>query len=154
VNPLLRRTLHAEVSLLRMPLKALDDHVVSRFTAQDSKVRQTLHSALAVVDQAAGLLADQPAHRPAEHGPGVADDEAARAGDTTADTDTDVLVPGEPMPAEEQEEVEELAEELLEEQEQETFAGELADDEELRRVQAELQAKRMVEETVEDKASE
>jgi hypothetical protein len=50
------------------------------------------------------------------------------------------------LPPEEQDEIEELTEELLEAEEEQTFAGELADDEELRRVQAELRAKHTVEE--------
>jgi hypothetical protein len=50
-----------------------------------------------------------------------------------------------PLPDEEREDVEQLAEDLLEAEEEQTFAGELADDE-LRRVQAELRAKHTVEE--------
>jgi len=51
-------------------------------------------------------------------------------------------VEAEPIPAEE---VEQRAEILLEEQEQHPLAGELAEDDELRRVQAELRAKHAVE---------
>jgi hypothetical protein len=164
VNPLLRKALHAEVSLIRVPLKVLDDRVVARYTAADSRVRHTFQTALAAVDQAAGMLADAPgqaqaptADRPTgTSGSPKADSSTtagsgATAGDTAAEPPVR-LVPGEPMPEPAREEVEELVEELVEEQEEETFAGELADDDELRRVQAELQAKRLVEESLEQQS--
>jgi hypothetical protein len=50
-----------------------------------------------------------------------------------------------PLPREEQDEIHQLTDTLLAEQEEQTFVGELADDE-LRRVQAELRAKHRIEE--------
>lgn len=154
MNPLLRKALHAEVSLIRMPLKVLDDHVVSRYTGEDSRVRHTFQTALAVVDQAAGMFADAPAQAPAADRPSGGSDRPTGGSDRPTDAaGPDIhLVPGEPLPAPARDEVEELAEELVEDQEEETFAGELADDDELRRVQAELQAKRLVEESLEQQA--
>lgn len=152
MNPLLRKTLHAELSLLRMPLKVLDDHVVSRYTGEDSRVRHTFRTALAVVDQAAGKLADAPAQAATDGRPPEASAANTATSDATASEPEVALVPGEPLPEPARDEVEELVEELVEEQDEETFAGELADDDELRRVQAELEAKRLVEESIEQRS--
>ena len=50
-----------------------------------------------------------------------------------------------PLPDEKREDVEQLAEDLLEAEEEQTYVGELADDHDLRRVQAEVRAKHTVE---------
>lgn len=54
--------------------------------------------------------------------------------------------PPPPLPDEAREDVEQLTEDLLETEEEQSFSGELAEDDELRRVQAELRAKHAIEE--------
>jgi hypothetical protein len=116
---LLRKAVRAEYTLLRTPLTMLDEKVVSRYVPRDSVVQTSLARTISALDEVAERLLAEP---------------------------SDVVASSAFLPLDEQEEIEELAEELFEAEEEQTFAGELADDEELRRVQAELRAKHTVEE--------
>lgn len=118
-NDLLRKAVRAEYTLLRTPLTMLDEKVVSRYVPRDSVVQTSLARTISALDEVAERLLAEP---------------------------SDVVASSAFLPLDEQEEIEELAEELFEAEEEQTFAGELADDEELRRVQAELRAKHTVEE--------
>lgn len=118
-NDLLRKAVRAEYTLLRTPLTMLDEKVVSRYVPRDSVVQTSLARTISALDEVAERLLAEP---------------------------SDVVASSAFLPLDEQEEIEELAEELFEAEEEQTFAGELADDEELRRVQAELHAKHTVEE--------
>lgn len=171
MNELLRKALQVEVTLVRVPLQVLDERVAARYAGERSRVRQTLQAALGVVDQAALLLSHPESMSAAARDtttPAPEADERLSTPETDEQPSepevdeqpsepeaapTPKPAPGEPMPADELERVEELAAELVAEQDEETFAGELADDDELRRVQAELQAKHRVEEAVEDAGS-
>ena len=119
MNRTMQKAIRAEYTILRAPLGLLDTQVISRL-GEGSRVRSTFERGLDSLDTAAARLLDRPAP-------------SARAGEPTA------------LPAEEQQEVEQLTDTLLAEQEERTYVGELADDE-LRRVQAELRAKHQVEE--------
>ena len=150
-----------EYTLVRAPLGVVDDRVVARFLPEDSAARQSFERALDRFDQAATKwLGD-----PDGSGPGgqqTAEDEprssapfAAEPEQPATDARDDAAGPAAEAsvaaPEEvEEEQIEELTDELLEQEETETFAGELADDDELRRVQAELNAKRLVEEQHEE----
>jgi hypothetical protein len=124
-NELLRTAVRTQYTLVRLPLTVLDERVVTRYAPKGSPVRQSFARALGALDATARrlLIDDSPA----------ADEPSG----------------GEPLPAEEQEDVAEVAAELLDQQEEQAFAGELAEDDDLRRVQAELQAKHLVEEAEE-----
>src|SRR4051812_40504462 len=133
MNRTLQKAIRAEYTILRAPLSLLDARVVSRLD-EGSRVRTTFERGLETLDSAAGQLLDP---RPAR--PQTSPAEPARPAEPAEPAQQELL------PPEEQEEIEELTEVLLAEQEEQTFVGELADDE-LRRVQAELRAKHQVEE--------
>jgi hypothetical protein len=126
----LQKAIRAEYTILRAPLSLLDARVVSRLD-EGSRVRTTFERGLETLDSAAGRLLGP---RPAQ--PQTSPAEPAEPAEPAGEQE---------LPPEEQEEIEELTEVLLAEQEEQTFVGELADDE-LRRVQAELRAKHQVEE--------
>jgi hypothetical protein len=129
MNKTVQKAIRAEYTMLRVPLAVLDQRVVSRLD-EHSPVRATFERGLRSLDAAAARLL--------EHG---ADPHGADPHEVEPDeVEPDVL------PADEQEEVEQLTEVYAAEQENHTLAGELADDDELRRVQAELRAKHRVEE--------
>lgn len=136
-NDLLRKAVRAEYTLLRTPLTVLDEQIVSRYTPRGSRVQTSLARTIGALDALAGrLLTEEPAPPRASRPSEAASSDAA----------TEDAGGPEPLPETEQEQIEELAEDLLEAEQEQTFAGELAEDEELRRVQAELRAKHTVEE--------
>jgi len=126
MNRTVQKAIHTasrvEYAVLRTPLTVLDEQVLARF-AEHSKVRTVVGRGIDKLDAVAARLL-----------PGV-----GRPGHAT---DEPVPVDDEPVPVDE---VEQRAADLLEQQEQRPLAGELAEDEELRRVQAELKAKHAVE---------
>lgn len=126
-NDLLRRAVRAEYTLLRTPLAVLDEQVVSRYTPRGSLAQTSIARTIGALDAIADKLLTEEPRVP----------QPARQADAAAP---------EPLPEPEQEEIVDLTEDILEAEEQETFAGELAEDDELRRVQAELRAKHAVEE--------
>jgi hypothetical protein len=139
-NDLLRKAVRAEYTLLRTPLVVLDEQIVSRYTPRGSAVQTSLARTIGALDSLADrLLTERPVDPWSEAAPARTD--AADDG-----FDARIAPPVEPLPETEQEEVEELAVDILEAEQDQTFAGELADDDELRRVQAELRAKHIVEE--------
>lgn len=144
----LRTAVRVEQLLVRTPL-ALAAGVAASKLGRQSPVATTLERGVEALDAAAEklLAAVDPggsrAPRPEAQEP-VED-----AVDVTAPA-VEVAGPDEPLPAEESEVVEHVAEELLEEQEFKPLAGELSEDDELRRVQAELHAKHLVEEQQEN----
>lgn len=128
VNPIVQKVVPTAVSLLRTPL-LLADSVADRLgvgATVHPKVQQGLAALDAVADRVAPAAAPAPASAPAAR---PEPKPAPKAAEATHD---------------EEEVVEHLTEELLEEEEYAPMAGELADDDELRRVQAELNAKRLV----------
>lgn len=141
-NDLLRKAVRVEYALLRTPLAALDERVVSRYASRAPVVHESLSRAIGVLDAAAGKLLEEESDQQAPAGAGS---ERESATTVQSDTDSAVATEPEPLPEPEQEEIEELAEDILEAEQEQTFAGELADDDELRRVQAELRAKHTVE---------
>jgi hypothetical protein len=144
----LQRAARIEYAVLRTPLGFVDERVVQRFLDEDSVARQSFERALDAFDQTAAKWLREPAARtgrnaepaPAEEVvvPKPAEPEPSAQSDAEA-------VAAEPEPVE-AEQVEELAHELLEQEETETFSGELAESDDLRQVQAELNAKRLLEE--------
>jgi hypothetical protein len=96
----------------------------------------------------AGGTSARPAPRRASRAAAGESSDGAAAAAAGAASDTATVDAGgpEPLPETEQEQIEELAEDLVEAEQDQTFAGELAEDDELRRVQAELRAKHTVEE--------
>lgn len=119
-NTVVRKAVQVEYAVLRAPLTVLDQQVLARYFDETSVVRVSFERGLDALDSAAARLLQE---RPEPGRPGM-------------------------LPEEEQREVAELADEMLEQEETETFRGELAD-EDMRRVQAELRAKHSVEEQAE-----
>jgi hypothetical protein len=121
MNKTVQKAIRAEYAVLRTPLTLLDERVLPRLGGS-SRLRTTVGRGISKLDEvAARLLEPAPAASRPPTSPQA-----------------------EEIPADE---VEELAEDLLEQQEQEhNLVGELAEDDELRRVQAELMAKHRVEE--------
>src|SRR3954453_17436273 len=131
MNESVQKVMRVEYLVLRTPLTLLDERVLARL-GTDSRLRTTAEHGISKLDAvAARFLTRAPAAQP------TPPEEAEPAKqETTAEA---VEIPAD--------EVQYLAEELLEQQEEEhNLAGELAEDEELRRVQAELMAKHRVEE--------
>ncbi|MBE7187716.1 hypothetical protein [Jatrophihabitans endophyticus] len=130
-HTVLRRAARLEQVVLAPSLHLVDERVVRQYLPADSVVRRSFERALGALDDAVDQLLREP----------------ATATDTTTDTgtDTDTAHDAEAEAAG-VDDVEELTEVLLAQEETETFAGELAEDDELRQVQAELQAKRIIEE--------
>lgn len=119
-NTVVRKAVQVEYAVLRAPLTVLDQQVLARYFDETSVVRVSFERGLDALDSAAARLLQE---TPEPGRPGM-------------------------LPEEEQREVAELADEMLEQEETETFRGELAD-EDMRRVQAELRAKHSVEEQAE-----
>ena len=133
----LRHVAKIEYAVLRAPLHLVDEQVVQRFLDADSPLRQAFERALGALDEAVENCLrdpetvdvmtspnrDEPTeqHEPVEQDPGPADDSEAA-------------------------QIDHLTDELLEAEQTESFTGELAEDDALRQVQAELQAKRLIEE--------
>lgn len=143
-NPMVRKAVQVEYAVLRAPLTMLEQQVVSRYFDESSVVRASFERGLDVFDSAAARLLQQAPEPPEPPRPAPTASTPPRRRPATPPAPADV----EPLPEEEQEEVAELVGELLEQEETETFKGELADDE-MRRVQAELRAKHTVEEQAE-----
>ena len=139
-NDLLRKALRVPYTLLRTPLVVLDEQVVARYAPRGSVVQTAMARAIDLLDMVGERLIGEPSLPPAAAG-GVAPAPLVPPAVATVADAGQVR----PLPDEEREDVEQLAEDLLEAEEEQTFAGELADDE-LRRVQAELRAKHTVEE--------
>jgi len=139
-NVSVQKVMRAEYVMLRTPLVLLDERVLVRLGA-DSKLRTTVEHGISTLDAVAARFLTPPPSSGEETEPerGGTEPERGETGPDHEDTADDEQIPAE--------EVHELAEELFEQQEQEhNLAGELAEDEELRRVQAELMAKHRVEE--------
>src|SRR4051812_16925035 len=139
MNRTLQKAIRAEYTILRAPLSLLDARVVSRLD-EGSRVRTTFERGLETLDSAAGRLLDPRPARPQTSPAEPAQEQELPPEEQELPPEEQELPPEEQeLPPEEQEEIEELTEVLLAEQEEQTFVGELADDE-LRRVQAELRA--------------
>ncbi len=136
-NDLIRTAARVEYRLLRTPLTVLDKRVVSRLLDADSPVRRTFENGLESLDDAFDRLLHgaPPAGSATER-----DDESRTA---PGDDATEASAPDQ-LTAEDQNEADALARELLDMERDKVYSGELAD-EELRRVQAEIKAKQMVE---------
>ncbi len=117
VHKAVKTASRVEQAVLRTPLTVLDERVLARVPG-GSRLRGVVGRGIHALDSAAGRATGRPGGR----------DAAPPA---------KIQVPVE--------EVEQRAGHLLEEQEQHPLAGELAEDDELRRVQAELKAKHAIE---------
>jgi hypothetical protein len=132
-----RTALTVTRQVLRPPLTALDDRVVLPRLGSRSPVHHALTAAVGLLDT---LAPDGDASDADASDGGASDGGAPGAG-------ARVPTPGPsapPMPPEEQEAVADLTDELLADQRDDRFTGELAD-EELRRVQAQVRAKQLIE---------
>ncbi|HET6875930.1 MAG TPA: hypothetical protein VFH38_00220 [Jatrophihabitans sp.] len=167
-NAVVRKAVQVEYTMLRAPLTVLDQQVVARYFDESSVVRSSFARGLDVLDSAAARLlqpertaaqrqepgrpepARQQPDRPeqAPRQPASSGSQPARSRRRATPPQAAATSDAEELPEEEQHEVQELAGELLEQEETETFTGELAD-EDMRRVQAELRAKHTVEEQTE-----
>jgi hypothetical protein len=139
-NTLVRKAVQVEYSLLRAPLAVVNRGLRSRL-AKDSKVRLTFERGIGTLDAVAGqLLSPRSSHRRNGHG-----------GEKPTTSPADVPADGNVEPTHDQielshdDEIERVAEEIRDAQEQKPVAGELAEPE-LQEVQAELRAKHLVEE--------
>jgi hypothetical protein len=129
VQKAVKTATRAEQVVLRTPLAVLDQQVLAHVPGS-AKVRAVVGRGISALDSVAGR--------------------ASQLGTSGSSESTGAPEPtgsAAPTPLEEipVEEVEERAAHLLEQQEQQPLAGELAEDDELRRVQAELKAKHAVE---------
>src|SRR4051812_49087438 len=121
MNKTVQKAIRAEYVVLRTPLALLDERVLARL-GEASKLRTTVERGISMLDDVAARLLE-PAEKPEREAQPEAQSEAKATTEIPA------------------EEVEYLAEELLEEREQEhNLVGELAEDEELRRGEAGLLA--------------
>lgn len=139
MNRTVQKAIRVEYAMLRTPLTVLDEQVLARF-AERSKLRTAVELGIDKLDAVAARLL------PGSPGPaGPTDTESPD--DRSADADSAGTGASSEAPVEiPVEEVEQRAADLLEHQEAEhQLVGELAEDEELRRVQAELKAKHAVE---------
>ena len=145
-NPILS-ALRIPYLAVRLPMGVVDEQVVVRWLGEDSSAHRVLTQRLQQLDALAATVfaADQRSDAP---GPAVDDsatiDTATTAKDTTPVADT---TPAEPevIDAEEQQEIEQLTDAFLADDDLAPRAGELAEDDEIRRVQAEIRAKQAVE---------
>lgn len=137
MNRTVQKAIRVEYAMLRTPLTVLDEQVLARF-AERSKLRTAVELGIDKLDAVAARLLPG---SPGPAGPTDTerpDDRSADSAGTGASSEAPVEIPVE--------EVEQRAADLLEHQEAEhQLVGELAEDEELRRVQAELKAKHAVE---------
>ncbi len=169
-SPLTRTAAGLARRTLVPPLIVLDRHVVVPVLGD----RSTAHRLLAAMTGATAAVTSHPTAAPAARGSESpsssaqpaedepAEDEPAEDDTTEADaaeadaaeSGSEASAPGESagesqpdgsLTSDEQERIEELTERLLEEQRNEQFVGELADDE-LRRAQAQVRAKQIIEE--------
>jgi hypothetical protein len=133
-NTFVRKAVQVEYAILRTPLAAVSNQLGARL-ADDSKIRVSVEQGLQVLDAAASRLL-----RPA--GPARSTGSATPAGDAAPKPQTE-----QPQPQPQAEEIERVAEVILDEQEQKPIAGELADPElDVAEVQAQLRAKHLLEE--------
>lgn len=147
----LLRAARLEYALLRAPLYVVETKVVRRYLAEDSAVRQNFERTLRFVDDLADswlfdTRAPEPDQNPFADEPDDVDDTNNTDGaDDTDDTDgagaTDEV---DDEVAEER--IHDLADELDEQEQIGQHTGELAENEDLRRVQAELHARTLIEE--------
>ncbi|WP_375485143.1 hypothetical protein [uncultured Jatrophihabitans sp.] len=149
-----RTAVRASYHLVRTPLTLFDDLVVERVFGADSAPHRVLAQGLerldSLVDGEAGVgtmqsppwaagdrnVRDEPTARPGDEAAPVEEPEPAAGRDETA---------GDTLPADEQQEIEQLAEVFESDEELVPRAGELAENDDLRRVQAEIKAKQQVE---------
>jgi hypothetical protein len=147
---LVRKVVRAEYSLLRGSVQAFDTRVAARYLPDDSPVRAVFGRGLTVLDAAAAhlLRSDQrPAHPSSTGSPDAADEGSANSNGATTDGATTAGATDSTAADIPVEEVERVAEELLEERSQTPLTGELAEesqDDVL--TMAELRAKHIVEE--------
>lgn len=133
-NTLVRKAVQVEYSILRAPLAMIDRQLATHL-GDDSKVRFPFELGLDSLDAVAGRLLARP---------GSAQRSEAKTRQSDEQPDATTPQPVEPTL---EDEVERVAEELLEEQEQKPVAGELADpDLDVAEVQAELRAKHLLQE--------
>ena len=160
---LVRKVVLAEYSLVRGSLQAFDTRVASRYLADDSPVRVVFERGLTVLDSAAAhLLRTQKDSAQESLQDTTAEDTTAEdtttedtttedttTEDTTAEDTTaeDTAVASAAVEADPVEEIERVAEELLEEREETPLTGELAEEsDDDASAMAELRAKHIVEE--------
>ena len=150
-----RSYLQVPYRAVRTPLGLLDDLVVVRVFGADSPAHRVLAqklqqldslAAAAFGDDAAASAAPQPAPKAAARkaAPTATAPTAAPTPEAAPDT-SDADERDRAIPADEQDEIEHLAESFVADEALVPRAGELAENDELRRVQAEIKAKQSVE---------
>jgi hypothetical protein len=151
-NPVVRKVVQVEYTLVRTPLVLLDRRLLARINAT-TRIRTSLERGIDTLDAAAGRpLRPAPPSSPSSRDAASAPEEAAPSG-TAAEETVDVEAAFEAadrtveVPVDE---VERVAEQLLAETETTPPVGERAD-RELQEVQAELRAKHLLEEQEEEK---
>lgn len=154
----LLRAARFEYALLRAPLQVVENLVVRRYLPEDSAARQNFERTLRFVDELAdSWLFDrdtEPDASPFEAG--AEDDRSDGVGDDAADADEDDGDVDEDSDKDEdageddaevtEERISDLADELSDQEPTGVLTGELAENDELRRVQAELKARSLIEE--------
>lgn len=155
-SPLTRTAAGIARRALVPPLTVLDQRVVVPVLGESSPVHRVLAAVAGATAATTSAASPSPApSAAAPQGPPSDDSHdsagADRAEQTSEETPTEGSPESAPPPAEpgeltedEQERIERLTEQLLAEQGEENFVGELADDE-LRRAQARIRAKQIVE---------
>ncbi len=141
-----RSALRIPYLAVRLPLGLLDDQVVVRVFGADSTAHRSLLRGLQTLDMLAAAAFDtgeDTAAAPTHSEPDTRDD-------VPEDVITDVEVVerdggDQPLEPAEQEEIVQLADTFLADDELAPRSGELAENDELRRVQAEIKAKQAIE---------
>ena len=153
----LKRAARFEYAVLRTPLHVVDDRVVQRYLPESSLVRRSFEGAVRWVDDTVRQLLrapedEVPSHHPVSDPPAsspsgrrtrlapVASSERERY-DAQSFGDGAASV----SPVEEVDRIDTLADQLLDQEETQNFAGELAENSDLRHIQAELKAKQLLE---------
>lgn len=134
ISTLVRRAVQVEYLLVRISLMAFERQVISRVD-ENSMLSSSFRRGVGLLDAVAARWLDEPKPTPDTHS-------------ATARVQAVPLreVDDAALPPEAQHQVEQLTDELRGEQEEKRLAGELAEDDEMRRVQTALRARHLVEE--------
>jgi hypothetical protein len=152
----LKRAARFEYAVLRTPLHIVDDRVVQRYLDEKSVVRQSFERALRRLDDMVGQLLREPedarraTHPLSDPAESSASERRTRPAPTAPREGEAQGVAGDAdareLSVKEVERIDTLTDELLEQEETQNFAGELAEQSDLRQIQAELKAKHLIEE--------
>jgi hypothetical protein len=153
----LKRAARFEYAVLRTPLHVVNDRVVQRCLSENSPVRRSFEGALRGLDETIGRLLSEPeAHevpspRPSSDSAASSPSDRATRPAPVAPSERDspqtvVDAAARVLAVDEIERIDTLTDQLLDQEETQNFAGELAENDDLRHIQAELKAKQFLEE--------